>query len=160
VTAASAASVASAEVGSQRSRPGRVRQPTRRAPDEGSAIAEFVMVTALLLFVALAVFQLGLALYVRNTLISAATEGARLGARADAVPSDGVARAKALIASTLNETYARQVSVTRTTSPSGVLVLQVTVRAPLPIIGPIGPAEALTVTGRAFSEVQAVGAVP
>ena len=40
------------------------------------------MVTALLLVVALAVFQLGLALYVRNTLISAASEGARYGARA------------------------------------------------------------------------------
>ena len=64
------------------------------APDRehGSAVAEFVMVAALLLFVAMGVFQLGLALYVRNTLISAASEGARYGARADAQPGDGVGR--------------------------------------------------------------------
>ena len=53
------------------------------------------MVAALLLFVAMGVFQLGLALYVRNTLISAASEGARYGARADAQPGDGMARTAA-----------------------------------------------------------------
>jgi Flp pilus assembly protein TadG len=128
--------------------------------DEGSAIAEFVMVMALLLFVALAVFQLGLALYVRNTLISAATEGARAGARADASPADGVARTRALISSSLGEAYGGQVTATRTTGPSGVRVVELTVTAPLPVLGPIGPSGALTVTGRAFSEDQVSGASP
>jgi Flp pilus assembly protein TadG len=118
------------------------------------------MVAALLLFVALGVFQLGLALYVRNTLISAASEGARLGARADANPADGVARTRALIRSSLSESYARQVSAVRTLGPSGVRLVEVTVTAPLPVIGPIGPSGALTVTGRAFSEEQTFGATP
>ena len=111
------------------------------------------MVATLLLFVAVGVFQLGLALHVRNTLISAASEGARFGARADASPADGVARTKALVTSTLGDTYASHVSV-RTTDRSGIRLVEVTISAPMPVIGPIGPPGALTVTGRAFSEDQ------
>ena len=47
----------------------------------------------------LAVFQLGLALHIRNTLIACASEGARYGARADATPADGERRARELIRS-------------------------------------------------------------
>jgi len=118
------------------------------------------MVTALLLVVALAVFQLGLALYVRNTLISAASEGARYGARADAAPSDGIARTSALITSSLSSSFAEDVSATARTTPSGVRVVEVTVSAPLPVIGPIGPSGMLTVSGRAFSEEQVLRVVP
>ena len=124
---------------------------------QGSAIAEFVMVTALLLVVALAVFQLGLALYVRNTLISAASEGARYGARADASPGDGIARTSALITSSLSPSFAQNVSAAARTTSSGVRVVEVTVSAPLPVIGPIGPSGVLTVSGRAFSEQQLTG---
>lgn len=113
------------------------------------------MVAALLLFVAMAVFQLGLALYVRNTLISAASEGARFGARADAQPGDGVNRTKALITSALSASFAQDVSASAVTA-SGVRVVEVQVTAPLPVIGPIGPSGALTVSGRAFSEEQVV----
>ena len=119
------------------------------------------MVTALLLFVALGVFQLGLALYVRNTLISAASEGARYAARADAGPADGVARTSALITSSLNAAYAQRVQADVSTTDAGVRVVKVTVTAPLPVVGPIGPSDALTVGGRAFSEEQVVsGVVP
>ena len=115
------------------------------------------MVTALLLFVALGVFQLGLTLYVRNTLISAASEGARYAARADAGPADGVARTSALITSSLSPAYARGVRAEVTTTDGGVRVVQVSVTAPLPVVGPIGPSGALMVSGRAFSEEQVVG---
>jgi hypothetical protein len=37
-----------------------------------------------------------------------------------------------------------------------VRVVEVRVIAPLPVIGPIGPSGALTVSGRAFSEEQVV----
>lgn len=127
-----------------------------RDRERGSAVAEFVMVAALLLFVAMGVFQLGLALYVRNTLISAASEGARYGARADAQPGDGVGRTQALITSSLSESFAQDVSATRSVTSSGVRVVEVRVTAPLPVIGPIGPSGALTVSGRAFSEEQVV----
>ncbi|KJK10822.1 pilus assembly protein TadE [Terrabacter sp. 28] len=117
------------------------------------------MVAALLLFVAMGVFQLGLALYVRNTLISAASEGARYGARADASPGDGVARTEALITSSLNGSFAVDVQGARTVTDSGVRVVEVRVTAPLPVIGPVGPSGMLTVSGRAFSEEQVVTGV-
>ncbi|WP_344065339.1 TadE/TadG family type IV pilus assembly protein [Terrabacter lapilli] len=124
-------------------------------------MAEFVMVAALLLVVAMGVFQLGLALYVRNTLISAASEGARYGARADAEPGDGTARTRALVTSALSASFAQDVTASRSVTPSGVRVVEVHVSAPLPLIGPIGPSGRLTVSGRAFSEEQVVsGAGP
>jgi len=139
----------------------RHRSTTAADRERGSAIAEFVMVAALLLFVAMGVFQLGLALYVRNTLISAASEGARYGARADAQAGDGVARTKALITTSLSASFAQDVSAARSLTASGVRVVEVRVTAPLPVIGPIGPAGGLTVSGRAFSEEQVVaGADP
>jgi Flp pilus assembly protein TadG len=118
------------------------------------------MVTALLLVIALAIFQLGLALYVRNTLISAASEGARYGARADATPGDGIARTSALITSSLSASFAQDVSAAARTTSAGVRVIEVTVSAPLPVVGPIGPEGALTVSGRAFSEQQVTGVSP
>ena len=119
------------------------------------------MVAALLLLVAMGVFQLGLALYVRNTLISAASEGARYGARADAEPADGVGRTESLISNALGASFAQDVTAARSVTPSGVRVVEVKVSAPLPVIGPIGPSGTLTVSGRAFSEEQVVaGALP
>jgi Flp pilus assembly protein TadG len=118
------------------------------------------MVAALLLFVAMGVFQLGLALYVRNTLISAASEGARYGARADAQPSDGVARTESLITNALGGSFAQDVRASRSVTSSGVRVVEVSVSAPLPVIGPIGPSGSLTVSGRAFSEEQVVAGAP
>ncbi|MGO4599493.1 TadE family protein [Terrabacter sp. 2RAF25] len=133
-----------------------VARATTSTRDRGSAIPEFVMVAALLLFVAMGVFQLGLALYVRNTLISSASEGARYGARADASPGDGVARAQALITTSLGASFAQDVRAQRSVTASGVRVVEVRVTAPLPVIGPVGPAGLLTVSGRAFSEEQVV----
>lgn len=118
------------------------------------------MVAGLLLFVALAVFQLGLALYVRNTLIASASEGARYGARADASPGDATARTSSLITGALNSSFAGNVSAGSGTTAAGVRVVEVTVSAPLPVIGPIGPSGGLTVTGRAFSERQVTEAAP
>lgn len=118
------------------------------------------MVAALLLFVTLAIFQLGLALYVRNTLIASASEGARYGARADASPGDATGRTTSLITTALNRSFATDVSAASPTTSAGVRVIEVTVSAPIPILGPIGPAGAMTVTGRAFSEEQVTGGTP
>lgn len=115
------------------------------------------MVAGLLLFVAMGVFQLGLTLYVRNSLISAASEAARFGARADSSLQAGADRATQLISAGLSPRFAAEVGATERVS-DGVRVVEVVVRAPLPVIGPIGPAGALVVRGRAFSEDQ-VGAI-
>lgn len=111
------------------------------------------MVGALVVLLFLAAFQVGFALFVRNTLIADAAEGARYGARADASPAMGAERARALIRQGLPDGYAQQVGAT-TVREGGALVVRVTVDAPLPVIGPFGPSQSLSVTGRAYEEAQ------
>ena len=121
--------------------------------ERGAAIADFAMVSVLVLVLFLMVFQLGLTLHTRNTLISCASEGARLGARADAVPGQGISRTQALISESLSPRYARRVTV-RETVVEGVRVVEVRVVAPIPVIGLLGPDDRLDVVGRAFVEAQ------
>lgn len=121
--------------------------------ESGSAVADFAMVSGLLSLLFLAVFQLGLALHIRNTLISCASEGARYGARVNATPQDGVARARQLIRASLADRYADNVTAI-TTTVDGVQVVRIRVQAPLPVLGPLGPDRILSVQARAFSERQ------
>lgn len=116
-------------------------------------MADFAMVSALVVVLFLAVFQLGLALHARNTLISCASEGARLGARADAVPGQAVSRTQALITTSLSAGFARNVT-SRQAMVGGVRVVEVRVVAPLPVIGLLGPDGRLDLVGRAFLESQ------
>ncbi|CAN5275777.1 hypothetical protein BH09ACT5_BH09ACT5_12580 [soil metagenome] len=120
------------------------------ADDTGSAVAEFVLVSALLTLLTLAVLQLGLALLVRNTLVDAAAEGARFGALGDNTPADGADRAAELISTALGGTYAEDVTA-GTGSYLGRPAVVVTVRAPLPLVGLIGPVT-LEVSGHAAVE--------
>lgn len=108
---------------------------------------------ALVVILSLAAFQVGFSLYVRNTLIENAAEGARYGARADATPAMGAQRATELIRASLADKYASNVSAT-TEIEGGAQVVKVTVRAPLPIVGPFGPSQSLTASGRAYKEAQ------
>lgn len=124
-----------------------------RSGERGSAVADFALVSGLVAVLFVAVFQLGLALHIRNTLISCASEGARLGARADTRPEDGAARARELISSSLSQRYAGNVSA-RLVEAGGVQAVAVEVVAPLPVIGPLGPDGRLRVVGRAFLESQ------
>ncbi len=121
--------------------------------ERGAAMADFAMVSVLVVVLFLAVFQLGLALHTRNTLISCASEGARLGARADAVPGQGVSRTQALITASLSPRFARNVT-SREAVVGGVRVVEVRVVAPLPVIGLLGPDGRLDLVGRAFLESQ------
>ena len=126
----------------------------RPARDErGAATADFAMVSVLVVVVFLAVLQIGLALHARNLLISCASEGARMGARADAVPGQGGARTQALISASLSARYARSVT-SRETAVGGVRVVEVRVVAPIPVLGLLGPDDRLDVVGRAFLESQ------
>lgn len=111
------------------------------------------MVSALTVVLFLAAFQVGLALHIRNTLIAHAAEGARYGARADSSPGDGAQRAQSLIRTSLADRYGDAVSADRTVE-GGVQVVRVHVSAPLPVVGPWGPAGQLEVTGRAYAEDQ------
>ncbi|HMM93964.1 MAG TPA: TadE/TadG family type IV pilus assembly protein [Phycicoccus sp.] len=111
------------------------------------------MVSVLLTVVFLALVQLGLVLHVRNTLVSCASEGARSGARADAVPGQAVARTRELVSASLSERYARSVT-SREAVVDGVRVVEVEVTAPLPVLGLLGPEGRVHAVGRAFLEDQ------
>jgi hypothetical protein len=128
-------------------------RPSRRGRESGSAVADFAMVSGLVSLLFVAVFQVGLALHVRNTLISCASEGARVGARAGADPADGVARTRQLIGQSLSSRFAQDVTA-GVVEVDGVRVVAVRVTAPLPVLGPLGPDRALDVVGHAFLEDQ------
>lgn len=126
---------------------------SHRRCERGAAVVDFSMVSVLLLAVFLAVVQLGLALHTRNTLISCAAEGARYGARADAMPGLGAARTQELVSASLSPRYARTVTA-REIVLGGVRVVEVRVVAPVPVLGLLGPDGALDVVGRAYAEDQ------
>ena len=122
-----------------------------RGRDEGSAVVDFVAVSALVTLVFLGVVQLALVLHVRNTLVDCASEGARYGGLADRTPADGAARTRQLIALSLSSRYADDVSaMTRTVD--GVTVVEVQVESPLPVVGLFGPARGISVTGHGVQE--------
>jgi hypothetical protein len=109
---------------------------------------DFVLVGALLTMFFLAIIQLALVLHVRNTLIDAAASGARYGTLADRSAADARDRTGVLISTALNGDFAKDVT-TSEVAYQGIRSLEVTVRAPLPVIGLIGPREALEVKGHA-----------
>jgi len=123
----------------------------RLRDERGSAVAEFVLVGVLLTALTLAVLQLGLALHVRNTVLDAAAEGARFAALADNTPADGVARCRRLITVSIGADYARDVTASSATW-RGHPAIAITVRTTLPVIGLIGIAGALEVSGHAAVE--------
>ena len=124
-----------------------------RRAEAGSAVADFVLVSALVSVLFVAVLQVGLTLHVRNTLISCASEGARLGAREGSSPEAGATRTRELIAEVLSARFADDVSAAVTVD-GGVQVVTVRVRAPLPVLGPLGPDDGFDLVGRAFLEAQ------
>ncbi|MDJ0334577.1 TadE/TadG family type IV pilus assembly protein [Salinibacterium sp. G-O1] len=121
------------------------------ASEEGSAVAEFVMVSGLLTLLTLSVMQLGLVLFIRNTVVDAAAEGARFAALADNSADDGVARAVDLISTALGPGYAKDVTAS-SGSYLGFPAMTITVHAPLPLIGLIGLDGGLEVSGHAAIE--------
>jgi hypothetical protein len=106
------------------------------------------MVGGLLTVLALAVVQLALVLHVRNVLVDAAASGARYGTLADRTPEDARVRAGELITGSIGADYAAGITV-GPAERSGVPALEVRVIAPMPVIGLIGPAGSLEVSGHA-----------
>ncbi len=118
--------------------------------DEGAAVVEFVLVSALVVALALGVMQLALMLHVRNVLVSCASEGARLAAANDRELADGAARTDALIDTSLGG-YSHETSAAILTV-DGAQVVQVRITAPVPVVGLWG-AGSMTVEAHALEEV-------
>ncbi|MFC8038617.1 TadE/TadG family type IV pilus assembly protein [Paenarthrobacter sp. NPDC057355] len=125
------------------------RASVNRAVEErGSAVVDFVLVGALLTVFCMSVIQLMLILHVRNTLIDAAASGARYGSLADRTSSDAEARTAELITSALNPGFAQDIT-TSEVDMDGIRTLEVSVRAPMPVLGLLGPGGSMEVRGHA-----------
>ncbi|MEO6309720.1 MAG: TadE family protein [Leifsonia sp.] len=122
-----------------------------RRVDSGSAVVEFVLVGTLLTVLTLSVIQLALALYIRTTLLDAAAEGARHAALADNGLIDGVGRTQDLITTAVGARYATGVAAGYA-ERGGYLTVEVSVTAPLPLIGMLGFEHGLKVVGHAVVE--------
>lgn len=126
----------------------------RSAPDRGAAASEFALLAGLVSVLMLAAMQLAFALHVHNTATAHVIEGARVGARADSSPDQGAVRARELMGSSLSGIGdGATISATRT-SVGGVEVVELSASIRLPVFGPFGPGEAMTVTGQAYAEDQ------
>lgn len=116
--------------------------------DGGSSPVEFVLVGALLTVLTLGVLQFGLAVYVRNVVHDAAVEGAYHAALADTSLADGADRTRRIVERTIGAEYATDVTVSES-GVSGHPIVEVSVRAALPLVGLLGAPRSLEVTARA-----------
>jgi Flp pilus assembly protein TadG len=123
----------------------------RRRDQRGSAVVDFVLLAVILMPLVLGILHLALVLHVRNTLVSAASEGARYAATLDRGPADGRARAAQEITGALSGRFARNIDVRRA-SIGGAPGVVVTIRATVPPLGLWGPSTSLTATGHAIDE--------
>lgn len=132
----------------------RGHQPRHRAEDTlrtreaGAAVVDFVLVGALVTVIFVALVQLSLALHVRNTVADAASSAARYGALGDRTAADAQTRATMLMNSALGPHYVQDVTASVQTR-NGLDILTVSIRAPLPVLGLLGPARSLEMTGHA-----------
>jgi Flp pilus assembly protein TadG len=122
-----------------------------RRDQRGSAVVDFVLVLVVLVPIFLGVLQVALVLLVRNTLASAASEGARYGATLDRGPADGAARTRDQIDGAISGRFAQDVSA-RPATVNGAPGVEVVVHATVPALGIGGPGISFTVTGHAVEE--------
>lgn len=114
-------------------------------------MVEFVLVSILVVALVLALVQLGMALHIRNSLVAAAAEGARYAASSDRDPVDGAEYTRRLIEQTLPGEFAGDVTAGYE-DVQGVPTIVVEIRTDLPVVGWIGPSDALVVQGHAMEE--------
>ena len=87
----------------------------------------------------------------RNTLVDCAAEGARHGGLEHSSPEQGAERTRQLIAMSLSPRYAADVRAAAVVR-DGLRVVEVTVNAPVPVIGLLGAGRGITVRGHGLEE--------
>ncbi len=123
----------------------------RRADRRGSAVVDFVLVLVVLVPLFLGILQVALVLLVRNTLASAASEGARYAATLDRGPADGAARTRSQIDGAVSGRFAQDVDAHAATV-DGAPGVEITIHAVVPALGIGGPGIEFVVTGHAVEE--------
>jgi hypothetical protein len=123
----------------------------RRRTSRGAAVVDFVLILGLLVPLVLGVLQVALVLFVRNTLASAASEGARYAATADHGPADGIGKTRDQLQGVLSARYADRITA-RPTTIDGAPAVEILIHAEVPALGLGGPAFALDIAGHAVEE--------
>lgn len=118
--------------------------------ERGDASTEFVMVGALLVLLTMAILQVSFAVYTRTMLVDAAAAGARYGTMRDRTPQEGMERTRQMIQRVLPSSYAENISYRQSSDSTGVRTLEVTVKSPLPVLGPWGLPDSIEVKGHAI----------
>jgi Flp pilus assembly protein TadG len=128
--------------------------PHPETKQDGAAAVEFVLVGALLLFVALGVIQVGLLLHARNVLAADAAEGARHAASLGVDPASGASVASDLARRSVPGLGDRLTCTARQLAgPDGIPVAEVTCSADLDLgVFQVGSVH-VSVTGRSLKEV-------
>lgn len=126
-------------------------QRRRGRREGGAAVVDFVLVLVVLIPLVLGILQVALVMLVRNTLVAAASEGARYAATSDRGPGDGVALTRRQIDGAVSGRFARDVSARQVTI-DGAPTIVVTVRAEVPALGLGGPGIVVEVAGHAVEE--------
>jgi len=119
--------------------------------ERGSAVVDFVLVSMLVVPLFLGLLQLGLFLYVRNTVAAAASEGAHYAAVLDRDPADGEARTRELIDGVVRDELIDSVR-SSSVEVDGQPAVRIVVEAHMPPLGMWGPGIGFTVAGHAIEE--------
>lgn len=124
----------------------------RGSSEQGSSTVDFVLVGTLLTALTLAILQFGFAVYVRNIVHDAASEGAHYAALADRDPLDGIERTALVITRAIGPQYAEDISAGEAEALGHPTVV-IQVRTTLPLIGLIGIAGGLQLSAQAPREM-------
>jgi len=119
--------------------------------ERGSAVVDFVLVSMLVVPLFLGLLQVGLFLYVRNTVTAAASEGAHFAAVIDREPADGEQRTRALMDGVVRDELIDSVEG-RAIEIEGQPAVRIVVEAHMPPLGLWGPGLGFTVEGHAIKE--------
>jgi Flp pilus assembly protein TadG len=125
---------------------------SRLRSERGSAVADFVLVSVVLVPMFFAILQLALIWHVKSTLTAAASEGAGYGASYQHTPAQGAARTRAAIEETFGADFRDRVTA-GTTWVGGQRGVEVDVVARVPVLVFWGPTIQVSVSGHAITEV-------
>lgn len=116
--------------------------------ERGEAVAGFALTAGLTTLVFLIVMQFGYLLYTKAVIIDAAGQGARVAARHQGTMAQGIARTNALL-----DSVAGTPRVVATRHEDGAAqIIQISVSAQLPLLGPYGIPGLLNAKGNALVE--------
>lgn len=117
---------------------------------------DFVLVLLVLLPFVLGILQLGLVLHVRNTVASAAAEGARRAATAESTPAEGLRTAREQWSAAVSDRFVTGSRI-ENADIEGAAAYRLVVDVAVPALGLGGPAVAFTVSGSAVLEPRSAG---